>query len=45
MSRPKKAIFYAILVAIVLVALEIGASAFLYAVNKDRIAGWRCGPG
>ncbi len=38
MSRPKKAIFYAILAAIVLVALEIGASAFLYAVNKDRIA-------
>jgi len=37
-SRPKKAIFYAILAAIVLVALEIGASAFLYAVNKDRIA-------
>ncbi len=38
MSRPKKAIFYAILAAIVLVVLEIGASAFLYAVNKDRIA-------
>lgn len=38
MSRPKKAIFYAILAAIVLVALEIGSSAFLYAVNKDRIA-------
>lgn len=38
MSRPKKAIFYAILAVIVLVALEIGASAFLYAVNKDRIA-------
>lgn len=37
MSRLKKAIFYAILAAIVLVALEIGASAFLYAVNKDRI--------
>ncbi len=39
MSRPKKkAIFYAILAAIVLVALEIASSAFLYAVNKDRIA-------
>jgi hypothetical protein len=37
-SRPKKAIFYAILAAVVLIALEIGASAFLYAVNKDRIA-------
>ncbi|TBR30312.1 MAG: hypothetical protein EPO10_03490, partial [Reyranella sp.] len=38
MSAPKRAVFYAILAAIVLVALEIGASAFLYAVNKDRIA-------
>lgn len=38
MSGPKKAVFYAILAAIVLVALEIGSSAFLYAVNKDRIA-------
>ena len=37
MSRLKKAIFYAILAAIVLVALEIASSAFLYAVNKDRI--------
>jgi hypothetical protein len=37
-SRPKKAIFYAILAAIVLVALEIASSAFLYVVNKDRIA-------
>ncbi len=38
MSAPKRAVFYAILAAIVLVALEIGASSFLYAVNKDRIA-------
>jgi hypothetical protein len=37
-SRLKKAIFYAILAAIVLVALEIASSAFLYGVNKDRIA-------
>jgi hypothetical protein len=37
-SRPKKAIFYAILAAIVLVVLEMASSAFLYAVNKDRIA-------
>jgi len=37
-SRPKKAIFYAILAAIVVVALEIGSSAFLYTVNKDRIS-------
>lgn len=38
MSRPKKAIFYVILAAIVLIALEIASSAFLYTVNKDRIA-------
>lgn len=38
MSRLKKATFYAILAGIVVVALEIGSSAFLYAVNKDRIA-------
>ena len=38
MSGPRKAVFYAILVAIVAVALEIASSAFLYAVNKDRIA-------
>ena len=38
MSGPKKAIFYAILAAIVLAALEIGSSAFLYVVNKDKIA-------
>lgn len=38
MSVPKKAIFYAILAAIVLVALEIASSAFLYAVHKDKIA-------
>jgi len=37
-SRPKKAIFYVILAAIVLIALEIASSAFLYTVNKDRIA-------
>jgi hypothetical protein len=37
-SRLKKAVFYAILAAIVLLAVEIGSSAFLYAVNKDRIA-------
>lgn len=38
MSWLKKAIFYAVLAAIVLFALEIGSSAFLYAVHKDRIA-------
>lgn len=38
MSVPKKAIFYAILAAIVLVALEIASSAFLYATHKDKIA-------
>lgn len=38
MSGLKKAVFYAILAAIVVVALEIASSAFLYAVNKDRIA-------
>ena len=38
MSGLKKAVFYAILAIIVVAALEIASSAFLYAVNKDRIA-------
>jgi hypothetical protein len=37
-SGAKKAVFYAILALIVGGALEIASSAFLYAVNKDRIA-------
>lgn len=38
MSGAKKAVFYAVLAAIVLAALEIASSAFLYVVNKDSIA-------
>ena len=38
MSIPKKAIFYTILAIIVLAALEIASSAFLYLVTKERIA-------
>ena len=38
MSLHKKAIFYAILALIVLAAFEIGSSAFLYFVHRDKIA-------
>jgi hypothetical protein len=37
-SGAKRTVFYAILALIVGGALEIGSSAFLYAVHKDRIA-------
>ena len=37
MSIPKKAAFYAILALIVVAALEIASSAFLYLIHRSQI--------